>query len=350
MALNTQRFMASAWVSIVPSLAYTMHKGSCGRIAVVGGSSDYSGAPYFAAMAGMRAGADLAYVLCPPEAALAIKAYSPELCVRPLLTSNTMEECERVMKSCHAVILGPGIGDGTDEQRDRLLPRVVTAVRAAGLPLVIDTSVMTFPKVVEALRSTARGADEVEAPTYLTPNGREVQLLVDAVLGEGEAEKYKAADDAGKRELAARVAHTLRCVVMVKGHEDVVVDGWTTRGEPAANGPADLRWGTVCHVSGGRDPSPRRAAGQGDVLAGTLGCFAAWAKLAKHPSANDGGSSSAGLVAPMLASLVVRDAARSAYDELHRSMVASDVLQRIGARFNAIDESLRKGKWPPHRL
>lgn len=34
----------------IPKLETTLHKGQCGRVAVVGGSEEYTGAPYFAAI------------------------------------------------------------------------------------------------------------------------------------------------------------------------------------------------------------------------------------------------------------------------------------------------------------
>lgn len=51
---------------------------------MLGGSKDYTGAPFFASMSALRMGADLAYVLTAEEAAPALKAYSPELMVRPI--------------------------------------------------------------------------------------------------------------------------------------------------------------------------------------------------------------------------------------------------------------------------
>lgn len=46
---------------------------SAGRVGVLGGSGDYSGAPFFSAFGAMRFGADLAHVLCEPEAGNVIK-------------------------------------------------------------------------------------------------------------------------------------------------------------------------------------------------------------------------------------------------------------------------------------
>lgn len=44
---------------MVPPLLAKFHKGQMGRIAVIGGSEDYTGAPYFSAMASARLGADM---------------------------------------------------------------------------------------------------------------------------------------------------------------------------------------------------------------------------------------------------------------------------------------------------
>ncbi|KAL3183658.1 hypothetical protein MRX96_033756 [Rhipicephalus microplus] len=69
--------------AIIPPLCSERHKGQAGRIGILGGSVDFTGAPYFAGMAALRTGADLAYVLCPSSAAPAIKSYGPELMVMP---------------------------------------------------------------------------------------------------------------------------------------------------------------------------------------------------------------------------------------------------------------------------
>ncbi|CAO1606334.1 hypothetical protein XANCAGTX0491_009831 [Xanthoria calcicola] len=44
---------------IVPPMLEKFHKGMLGRVAVIGGSENYTGAPYFSAMASARLGADL---------------------------------------------------------------------------------------------------------------------------------------------------------------------------------------------------------------------------------------------------------------------------------------------------
>lgn len=65
-------------------LTLTSHKGSSGRIGILGGSARYTGAPYYAGMASLKVGADLAFCFCAEEACIPIKSYSPELVVIPV--------------------------------------------------------------------------------------------------------------------------------------------------------------------------------------------------------------------------------------------------------------------------
>jgi len=90
--MQAQRLKASSLVEqvrlFVPRLTQELRKGSCGKIGVVGGSFEYTGAPYFAAITALRMGADLSHIFCTSGAAVAIKSYSPEIIVHPLLPNQ----------------------------------------------------------------------------------------------------------------------------------------------------------------------------------------------------------------------------------------------------------------------
>ena len=86
--------------ALVPRLTHELHKGECGRIAVFGGCVMYTGAPYFAAIAGVKTGADLAHVFCEQQAGVVIKAYSPELIVHPVLDQEYGIEDIEVSRAC----------------------------------------------------------------------------------------------------------------------------------------------------------------------------------------------------------------------------------------------------------
>jgi ATP-dependent NAD(P)H-hydrate dehydratase len=86
MSFKNNQQLISAFKKLVPNLNKdNLRKGQCGKIGVLGGSKEYTGAPYFAAISSLKVGADLAYVFTTAEASLPIKSYSPELIVLPLL-------------------------------------------------------------------------------------------------------------------------------------------------------------------------------------------------------------------------------------------------------------------------
>jgi hypothetical protein len=75
----------------IPPLTSQSHKGSSGRVGIMGGSARYSGAPYYASMAALKVGSDLATVFCASEASTPIKCYSPELMVSPVYQASQFD-------------------------------------------------------------------------------------------------------------------------------------------------------------------------------------------------------------------------------------------------------------------
>lgn len=57
----------------IPALSSDKHKGQNGKIGVIGGCTEYTGAPFYAAMGALRCGADLAHVFCTRGAGTVIK-------------------------------------------------------------------------------------------------------------------------------------------------------------------------------------------------------------------------------------------------------------------------------------
>lgn len=60
-----------------PPLKYDSRKGENGRVGVIGGSFEFTGAPYYAAISSLKVGGDLAHIFCSKSASVAIKSYSP---------------------------------------------------------------------------------------------------------------------------------------------------------------------------------------------------------------------------------------------------------------------------------
>lgn len=76
---------------LFPLLSSTSHKGSHGRIAILGGSEKYTGAPFYAAQSALHCGVDLVSIYCANEACLPIKCYSPELMVQGVYSIELLD-------------------------------------------------------------------------------------------------------------------------------------------------------------------------------------------------------------------------------------------------------------------
>ncbi|KAK2905271.1 hypothetical protein QQF64_033542 [Cirrhinus molitorella] len=287
----------------IPQLTSKKHKGQDGRIGIIGGCQEYTGAPYFAAISALKAGADLSHVFCTKDAAPVIKSYSPELIVHPVLDSpNAVEEIEKWLPRLHSLVVGPGLG-----REDMLLKNakeIIERSKLRGIPIIIDADglwlVAKEPSVIQGYQ---RG--------ILTPNFMEFTRLYEAM-------HHEPLDSTDHKRSAQQLSIAMGHLTLVlKGEEDIITDGKKM---------------LTCSQEG----SGRRCGGQGDLLSGSLGVFAHWA-FSSPPDATKGMNPS--LVAAFGATSLTRQCNRQAFHKHSRSTTTSDMIQEISSAFKKLFES-----------
>jgi ADP-dependent NAD(P)H-hydrate dehydratase / NAD(P)H-hydrate epimerase len=186
---------------------FESHKGQNGRVMVVGGSKDYSGAPALAAISSLRSGADLAVVACPKLVSSVIQSYSPDLIVRSvgdeLLTPRDTEKILELAKNVDSVILGCGIGveDETALALNVLLEKIQN-------PMVIDADAL---KIIDVEVLSQRDYE-----TVLTPHKTEFNVLFgQEVLGNLES----------MTEVVLDASQNSECSVLLKSSVDIIASG-----------------------------------------------------------------------------------------------------------------------------
>eukprot|EP00899_Mesostigma_viride_P022409 jgi/Mesvir1/3352/Mv06740-RA.1 len=325
---------------LVPELSPRRHKGQAGKLGIVGGCKEYTGAPFFASISALKLGCDISHVFCSDEAAPIIKGYSPELIVHPYLIGsppavdplgNDLPQMQpgspqwtKVVEHSaglvanwftrlNGLVIGPGLG------QDPLLADTVKLIlqraREAGLPLVIDADGLSLvakdPTLVAGYRNCV-----------LTPNVNEFKRLLDAsVTSSGIADAPQVGGEKGKntepvvKSLAASLGG---CTIVQKGAPDVITDGTVV---------------LYCSSFG----SPRRCGGQGDVLAGSIAVFLFWALQQQQAAQEQGAAETSAEIdqpAPVLAAyagcVLTRHAASLAFDKHKRSMTTVDVIAELG--------------------
>lgn len=282
----------------VPPLDGVSYKGQAGKVAVIGGSFEYTGAPYFAAISAMRGGAELSFVYCAESAAQAIKAYSPDIIVYPGFEALG-DNCENLNRM-HALVLGPGLGRG--KEASAVVHKVVRYAIQKRKPLVMDADSLWFVAHSEEIRRDIRLAPR-NFQAFMTPNKVEMDRLL----------------------LALEVSDGKALVKWFNGHVVLV-----------QKGIYDQIVGKAITVDVTNTGSLKRVGGQGDVLAGLLALCAAWLVVPSAPAFTEEAQVNP-VAAAVCACLITRSAAKRAFMKYGRSMLASDILAFVG---EAMDEVL----------
>ncbi|XP_064914611.1 ATP-dependent (S)-NAD(P)H-hydrate dehydratase isoform X1 [Columba livia] len=289
--------------NVIPPLTGKKHKGQDGRIGIVGGCQEYTGAPYFAAITALKVGADLSHVFCTKDAATVIKSYSPELIVHPVLDSpNAVHEVEKWLPRLHSVVIGPGLG--RDEVLLENAKGIIEKSKVKGIPIIIDADGLWL---ISQQPSLIQGYQRA----ILTPNYMEFSRLYEAMLRDP-------VDSSDHHGCVLRLSQAMGNLTIVqKGERDLISDGEKV---------------LVCSHEG----SSRRCGGQGDLLSGSLGVLAHWAFLAGAEKTN---GQNPFLVAAFGACSLTRQSNHQAFQKFGRSMTASDMVSEVGTAFNKLFET-----------
>jgi ATP-dependent NAD(P)H-hydrate dehydratase len=252
-------------------------------------------------MAALQAGADLAYIFCAQEAALAIKSYSPELMVAPVyaaatfnaaldggtkeeqnaLVDNMVERVVSYMERLHVLVMGPGLG------RCPLVfqatARIIQEAMQRNITIILDADAL-FLLTLDVYKEILTDYDKF----VLTPNLMEYNRLL------------QAHGDEQLRLLS-------KGLIVKKGACDMI-----------SRPGSDL---LVCSEVGGL----KRSGGLGDILAGTLATFMGW-----HDIMQSRGCDVDRQLSCWSACSVTKRATHTAFRSKRRAMTAPDVLNEIG--------------------
>ncbi|KAH0459981.1 hypothetical protein IEQ34_010644 [Dendrobium chrysotoxum] len=304
---------------ITPKLDPSLYKGQAGKVAVIGGCREYTGAPYFAAISALKIGADLSHVFCTKDAAAVIKCYSPELIVHPILeesysvrddekatvSAKVLGEVKKWMERFDCIVVGPGLG------RDPFLLNcvgdIIRQARDSKIPTVIDG---------DGLFLVTNNLDLVKGNSLaiLTPNVNEYKRLVEKVL------QCQVNDEDAYEQLSSLARSIGGVTILRKGKTDLISDGLTVN-EVSIFG------------------SPRRCGGQGDILSGSVAVFSSWAR--HHLSTKNNESSMQSSLNPMVlgsisGSALLRKAASLAFENKKRSTLTTDIIECLAWRRYAL--------------
>lgn len=228
----------------LPQRPSDAHKGSFGRVLLVGGSRGMAGSVAMSAMAAMRSGAGLGHAAVPSLILETVAAFEPCVMTHPLSCDLagclTTTACEEILELCDGksvVGLGPGLS-----RSDQVQAVARELIASVDLPMVVDADALYAIGQDRGLLHSA------SAPRVLTPHPGEFARMTGRPVP---------TDEAGRREEAVAYAADFDNVVLVlKGAGTVVTDGQRTivnrTGNPgmATAGSGDVLTGIITALMG----------------------------------------------------------------------------------------------------
>ena len=223
---------AADWL---PLLHARDHKGTRGRVVVVGGDTGMIGAVRMAGRAAFAAGAGLVHAVSPPETVAALVQAEPDLqTLAHSFDASPSQALRDLVSRADAVVVGPGLGRAAG-RRD-----FVAALAGAARAVVLDAdALVAFQGATDELRRLVDGRTLV-----LTPHPGEFRTLFPELAAQRELDPWGAATAAAEQTGA---------VVLLKGVPTVVASAGRV-GLTVASGNPGLGTG-----------------GSGDVLSGLIG-------------------------------------------------------------------------------
>jgi ATP-dependent NAD(P)H-hydrate dehydratase len=320
---------------IVPTLESNKTKGENGVVGIVGGSIEYTGAPYYSGISALKSGCDLSHVFCHKEAALPIKSYSPELIVHPGFdedgsNQNLLSKTARWFKSMDCLVFGPGLG------REASTFQNFTFLLEESLKVDKSINIIDADGLWHLMNSDVEKIIKSDSRIILTPNLTEFNRLVSKFINEEENTSntkisYSNTYNIPEEELIleqdevifienfslmlnfkreARLTNYLNNKVLVKkGKVDLITDGKSAY--------------LVKNIG-----SLKRCGGIGDILNGVIATFCSMKK--KQGSKIQGDIDNQDLLdICALACFVTKEAARKAFTHKGYSLTAPDVIEEL---------------------
>lgn len=192
------------------------HKGTFGRVLLIGGSRGMAGSIALSSMAAMRSGVGLGHVAVPSAILETVASFEPCVMTHPLscdldgrLTLTAHEEIADLLDRKTAVAIGPGLS-----RADLALSLAQQVIRTTSIPMVVDADALV------AVADDLSVLDDCNAPRVLTPHPGEFSRLVCRPVP---------SDDESRKKIAMEFAGRYSNVVLVlKGAKTVVTDGRET--------------------------------------------------------------------------------------------------------------------------
>ena len=230
-------------IAKLPPREIDSHKGTFGKVCIIGGQTGMSGAPSLSATAALKSGAGLVRVAIPTSTLNTVASFNPCYTTIPLAENKHGQVSEKavasvleITKGNDVIAIGPGLGTSRGARRI-----VNTLIQQPDLRLVIDADALN------CLAKETSWHERKNASIILTPHPGEMARIWKSV--------FRVPLPIDRNEQAAMLAEKTGCTVVLKGAATIVADTektyTNTTGNPgmATAGSGDVLTGVITAIA-----------------------------------------------------------------------------------------------------
>ena len=233
-------------VPALPDRPEDGHKGTFGKVLIIGGSVGMSGAVCLSSVSALRSGSGMVTAAVPRSIQMTVAAYEP--CVMTIgldtdsngqLASLSRKRIEELLAGKDAVAIGPGLGQSAEAAE-----LVAIVLEVCRVPLVLDADALNVAAIGGLLAKRNK-----ETGCVITPHPGEFARLTGLPVAEDEDTRIA---------MSADFARTHELTVVLKGPRTVVTNGArlfvnaTGNSGMATAGSGDVLTGIVASLLGQR--------------------------------------------------------------------------------------------------
>lgn len=223
---------------LLPPRIKDSHKGTYGRVAIIGGSKGMTGAPYLSSQAALRTGSGLVYTIVPKSLETIMSLKLTEAIIKPVedcdghLTKNSIMDILNSIDITDVIAFGPGIGTNDD-----IIDVITEILNFHKGPIVIDAD------GINSLSKNPKVLTNSNSPIIITPHPGELARLLGISLKEIQENRIY---------YSKYTAEKYNIIVVLKGFNTIVS---SPKGEIYINSTGNPGMAT---------------AGSGDILTGII--------------------------------------------------------------------------------
>lgn len=189
-----------------PKRYHHSNKGTYGKVAVIAGSKNMSGAAYLCGKAAYSTGAGLVKIYTHESNRVILQSQLPEAVMKTYDDYEGALSCiEDAMHWATVIVVGPGLGVDTTSER-----MLYELLMNAEVPLVVDADALNI------LSDNRELLQNAAMPMVITPHMKEMSRLIQKTIPEIVEDRF---------EIAVQFARTMDVTLVLKDARSIVTDG-----------------------------------------------------------------------------------------------------------------------------